>query len=111
MRTVSEKQLGKEFTEVLVSLDPKQHEPVFIHFQGKKFVVLREDEYQKISQKKEQNLTEFFRKSPLFGMDLDTERDKRFKRGGNLGRTSGKSGKGRKKTASRSHQSTGLTEE
>jgi len=76
MRTFSEKQLGKEFTEVLTCLDAKQHEPVFIYFQGKKFVVLREDEYQKISQKKEQNLTEFFRKSPLFGMELDTERDK-----------------------------------
>ncbi|MGE0082912.1 MAG: hypothetical protein AB7S75_00685 [Desulfococcaceae bacterium] len=75
MRTVSEKQLGKEFTEVLAGLDAKRHEPVFIHFKGKKFVVLREDEYQRISQKKEQNLTEFFRKSPLFGMELNTERD------------------------------------
>jgi len=98
MRTVSEKQLGKEFTEVLACLDAKQHEPVFIHFKGKKFVVLREDEYQKISQKKEQNLAEFFRKSPLFGTELNTERDKSDKTyrrdSENLERNSGKSGKG-----------------
>jgi len=76
MRTVSERQLSQEFIEVLNCLNKEQHEPVFIDFQGKKFVVLREDEYQKIFQKKEQNLTEFFRKSPLFGTELNMERDK-----------------------------------
>ncbi len=78
MKTIVERQLSPEFVR---ALDEVENEPLIIKVQGKIFVVLKEDEhsdrFQTFSGNNPQSkLTEFFRNSPLCGVELDLERDK-----------------------------------
>lgn len=53
-----------------------KRKPQMLTVRGKEeVVVLSKHQYQKLSQKKP-SLPEFFKKSPLFGISLGTERDK-----------------------------------
>jgi len=76
MNTIVHNQLSHEIIEQLDNLNQNF---LRIDLHGKRFVILKEEEYLEIissSENRSENLTEFFRKSPLFGVDLDLERDK-----------------------------------
>lgn len=84
MKTIIEEQLTPEFIKAIDELNQTAHEPLFIELHGKKFAVVKEEEnqdrretdYQPSSQNSIRNLKEFFRNSPLYGAELDLERDK-----------------------------------
>ncbi|MDM8551955.1 hypothetical protein QUF72_17860 [Desulfobacterales bacterium HSG2] len=78
MKTIIERQLTPEFVR---ALNEAEHEPLIIEVHGKRFVVLREEEHSDRSEtspedSSQTSLTEFFRNSPLYGVELDLERDK-----------------------------------
>lgn len=75
MKTIIEKQLSPEFVR---ALDEAECEPLIIEVRGKRFAVLRENEEPETSptDSSRTGLTEFFRNSPLYGVDLDLKRDK-----------------------------------
>ncbi|MCP4347927.1 MAG: hypothetical protein GY795_20685 [Desulfobacterales bacterium] len=85
MKTITENQLSRDFIEALDDLSKAAQEPLLIDLHGKKFVVLKEEEYRKFEtgylhssskNKPQTNLADFFRNSPLYGENLDLERDK-----------------------------------
>ena len=78
MKTIVEKHLTPEFVKVL---DESENEPLLIEVHGKKFIVLREDIYSEqlevfSKSGSRTRLSEFFKNSPLHGVELDLERDK-----------------------------------
>ncbi|MBF0121165.1 MAG: hypothetical protein HQK79_20220 [Desulfobacterales bacterium] len=76
MRCISERQLSQEIIEALDYVSRNQDESLYINYQGENFVLLREKEYQNICKKKKENLIDFFKNSPLYGIELDIQRDK-----------------------------------
>ncbi|QTA86168.1 hypothetical protein [Desulfonema magnum] len=78
MKTIVERQLTSELVRLLNEVN---YEPLIIRVHEKRFVVLREDEHSDSFETfsgdhPRTNLTEFFRNSPLFGTELDLERDR-----------------------------------
>jgi hypothetical protein len=75
MKTIAERQLSPELVR---ALNEAEYEPLIIEVSGKRFVVLKESERSETLQEDSSrtSLTEFFRNSPLYGVELDLERDK-----------------------------------
>lgn len=72
MKTIIERHLTPEFVR---ALNETEYEPLIIEVHGKRFVVLKEEEAFP-ENKPRTGLAEFFRNSPLCGLELDLERDR-----------------------------------
>jgi hypothetical protein len=77
MKTIIETQLDSDF---ITALEASDQEPLLIEVHGKKFIVLKKEDDSEQSEipplSGNDFLTDFFRKSPLYGIELDLERDK-----------------------------------
>jgi|GEM_PF-401952 hypothetical protein len=84
MKAILKEQLSQELIQALDDLNQTSEEYLLIELHGKKFVVVKEEEYEQKLEIKNQsssqnsigNLRNFFRNSPLYGAELDLERDK-----------------------------------
>jgi len=88
MKAILKEQLSQELIQALDNLNQTDEEYLLIELCGKRFVVVKEEDYQErleityqsSSQNSTRNLKDFFRNSPLYGVELDLERDKSHSR-------------------------------